>query len=243
MTGGSKAPITPIRAVLHAFTLVILTSMIPALLGVEQASDALVVRLHDLAQAVPGEPHRDALAPGSSTCVTLAITTCALPFAFTMPGVTLRTRHMFGVGFGFGFGFAIGFGFGFGFGAVVGGVSRRRDERRGVALLFAPFVSLPSPVAGRRVDVGPGLGDARREPIARSTPGPSVPRLHCSRAPPVIEQLPFTGCCVTARNVTPPGAASVDDVVRLVRAVVPHPHRVGDVRLSVDELRPAASHP
>ena len=34
VTGGSKTPTTPIRALLHAFTLVILTSRIPALPGV-----------------------------------------------------------------------------------------------------------------------------------------------------------------------------------------------------------------
>src|SRR4029079_1537844 len=45
-------------------------------------------------------------------------------------------------------------------------------------------------------------------PITRSTPGPSVPRLHCSRTPPVIEQPPLAGGWVMATNVTPLGAAS-----------------------------------
>ena len=95
-----------------------------------------------------------------------------------------------------------------GFGFVVGGVTGAVTSVEAHALLFPPFVSLPSPVAIAQLTYVPVCVTRAETPITRSTPGPSVPRLHCSRTPPVIEQLPFTGCCVTARNVTPLGAAS-----------------------------------
>ena len=64
-----------------------------------------------------------------------------MPCALTLPGVTLRTRQISGVGFG------VGFGFGFGVGVVVGGVTGAVTSVDAHSVLFAPFVSLPLPVA------------------------------------------------------------------------------------------------
>ena len=94
------------RALLHALALVIFTSMIPALLGVSvrRAMPCLFV-VTTFAKPVP--VNRTATpCTGVRERVTLASTTCALPLAFTIPGVTLSTRQMFRIGFGFGFGFA-----------------------------------------------------------------------------------------------------------------------------------------
>ena len=85
--------------------------------------------------------------------------------------------------FGVGFGFAVGFGFDFavcfdvtgGFGVVVGGVTGAVTSVDASSVLFAPFVSLPSPVPGRRVDVRPGLGHPRRESDHPLHPGPQCP--------------------------------------------------------------------
>ena len=96
-----------------------------------------------------------------------------------------------------------------GFGVVVGGVCGAVTSVDASSVLFAPFVSLPSPVPVAELTYVPVWVTRAESPIVRSTPGPSVPRLHCSRTPPAIEQLPVTGCCVTARKVTPLGAASV----------------------------------
>ena len=69
-------------------------------------------------------------------------------------------------------------------------------------------MSLPFPVAIAQLTYVPVCVTRAETPITRSTPGPSVPRLHCSRTPPVIEQPPLAGGWVIARNVTPLGAAS-----------------------------------
>src|SRR6188472_610120 len=135
--------------------------------------------------------------------VTLATTSWLLPFALTMPGVTLSTRQTFTTGFGFSCGL-VGFGLGVGAGGVTGAVTSVDAHAR----LLEPFVSLPSPVAIAQLTYVPVCVTRAETPITRSTPGPSVPRLHCSRTPPVIEQPPLTGGWVTARNVTPLGAAS-----------------------------------
>src|SRR6478736_4395869 len=82
---------------------------------------------------------------GFRDCVTLAITSWRLPVAFTIPGVTLRTRHMGACAAGLGLGFATGFGFGVG--AAVGGVAGDVTSVDASSVLFIPFVSLPSPVA------------------------------------------------------------------------------------------------
>ena len=75
------------------------------------------------------------------------------------------------------------------------------------SVLFAPFVSLPFPVAMAEFTIVPACVTRAVSTIDRSTPGPSVPSEH-SRSAGVTVQDPFTGC-VTARNVTPLGAASV----------------------------------
>ena len=75
------------------------------------------------------------------------------------------------------------------------------------ALLLAPFVSWPLPVPVAQLAYVPVWVTRAETPITRSTPGPSVPSEQFSSAA-LIVQLPATGCCVTARNVTPPGAAS-----------------------------------
>ena len=97
---------------------------------------------------------------------------------------------------------------GFGLGVAAGGVTGAVTSVEAHALLFPPFVSLPSPVAIAQLTYVPVCVTRAETPITRSTPGPSVPRLHCSRTPPVIEQPPLAGGWVTARNVTPLGAAS-----------------------------------
>ena len=80
-----------------------------------------------------------------------------------------------------------------GFGFVVGGVTGAVTSVDAHAMLFAPFVSLPSPVPVAQLTYVPVWLTRADTPIARSTPGPSVPRLHCSSTPPEIEQLPFDG--------------------------------------------------
>src|SRR5262245_5972648 len=75
-------------------------------------------------------------------------------------------------------------------------------------MLFAPFVSFPFPVPVAQFTYVPVCVTRAPSPITRSTPGPSDPSEHCNNTPPEIEQLPFTGCCVTDTNMTPPGAAS-----------------------------------
>ena len=139
--------------------------------------------------------------------VTFARTICRLPLAFTRPGVTFSTTHALGFGltacgFGFGFGFVVGFGVG-----VVGGVTGAVTSVDAQCVLLAPFVSLPFPVPVAQLTYVPVWVTRAEKPIVRSTPGPSVPSVQLSSAA-VIVQLPLTGCCVTARNVTPPGAAS-----------------------------------
>ena len=53
----------------------------------------------------------------------------------------------------------------------------------------------------------------------------------------VVVQLPPSGCNVTVRNVTPPGAASVRTTLcAWFGPLLAHLDRVGDVRLPVDEL-------
>ena len=103
---------------------------------------------------------------------------------------------------GFGLGFVTG-----GFG-VVGGVTGAVTSVDAHSMLFAPFVSLPLPVPVAQLTYVPVCVTRAESPIVRSTPGPSVPRLHCRSTPPESEQLPLTGCCVIPVNVTPLGAAS-----------------------------------
>src|SRR4029079_15916064 len=75
-----------------------------------------------------------------------------------------------------------------------------RDPRAG-------FVSPPSPASGAQLSYVPVWVTRAETPIVRMTPGPSVPRLQLSSAG-VTVHVPSTGCVVTARNVTPLGAAS-----------------------------------
>ena len=133
-----------------------------------------------------------------------------------------------------GFGVTVALGFGFGVGAAAGGVAGavRASTRRRVV---APFVSLPSPFPVAELRNVPLWVTRAESPIVRSTPGPSVPRVHWSSAD-VMVQLPPAGCWVTAEERDPTRCrVGDDDVVRLVRAVVPHPQRVGDRRLAVHE--------
>ena len=75
------------------------------------------------------------------------------------------------------------------------------------AVLFAPFVSLPLPMPVAQFTYVPVCATRAESPIVRSTPGPSVPRLHCSSTPERV-QPPLAGVCVIPMNVTPLGAAS-----------------------------------
>ena len=120
----------------------------------------------------------------------------------------VNTRHRFATGFGFEPAFGAGVGFGFGLaGGVTGGVSAAGTSVSAQSLLFAEFVSPPSPTTVAQFAYVPVCVTRAESPIVRMTPGPSVPRLQSSSAE-VTVQLPPTGCVVTARNVTPLGAAS-----------------------------------
>ncbi len=115
--------------------------------------------------------------------------------------LTVSTRQRFGAGLGF------GWGFGLETGGVTGGVRGAVTSVSAQSLLFAEFVSPPSPATVAQLSYVPVWVTRAETPIVRMTPGPSVPRLQSS-SDGVTVQVPSTGCVVTARNVTPLGAAS-----------------------------------
>ena len=193
---------TPIRAVLHAFALVIFTSTIPALRGsIERRATPWAFVLTTLLRPVPLK--RTATpSTGFRECVTFATTSWRLPFALTIPGVTSRTRQMFTCGRGFGFETGLGVGAG-----AAGGVAGAVTSVDASSVLFAPFVSLPFPVAVAELTNVPVWPTRAESPIVRSTPGPSVSSEQLSSVGVRVHE-PASGCCVTVTNVTPLGAAS-----------------------------------
>src|SRR6187401_2166310 len=115
---------TPIRAVLHAFALVIFTSMIPAVRGaIELRATPWAFVLTTLLRPLP---------PKWTATPTTGFREC----------VTFRTRQMLTCGRGLGFETGLGVGAG-----AAGGVAGAVTSVDASSVLFAPFVSLPFPVA------------------------------------------------------------------------------------------------
>src|SRR5262245_52131951 len=134
------------RAVLHALALVMRTSTMPALFGLMP----ILARPFAFVRAVfviplPAKrtamPLTRAVAPFGA--VSLARTNWTRPFARTRPGVTFSVGHTYTGGLTAGF----GFGLGWGLGCAVGGVTGAVTSVDAHSMLFAPFVSLPLPVA------------------------------------------------------------------------------------------------
>src|SRR4029079_16433419 len=190
------------RAVLHAFTLVMRTRLIPAFV-VLKPTVATPLAFVFAASDTPTPVNRT-FTPftGFRDRVTLASSACRAPFAFTSLVWMVRTRHRFaaGVAVGFGVGFGLTGGVTAGVKGATGGVVTTVSAQ---SLLFAGFVSPPSPATVAQLSYVPPWVTRAETPIVRMTPGPSVPRLQLSSAG-VTVQVPSTGCVVTARNVTPP---------------------------------------
>src|SRR5262245_23287234 len=133
------------RAVLHAFTLVMLTRMIPAFVVLKEMR-ARPLPFVSAANETPAPVNRT-LTPftGLREPVTFATIAWSAPFAFTSFVLMVRTRHRFGAGFGLGLACGFGFGVAGGVAGVTGGVSGAVTSVSAQSLLFAEFVSPPSP--------------------------------------------------------------------------------------------------
>ena len=164
-----------------------------------------------------------------------ATTSWRLPFAFTIPGRDLEdtadVRAPASAS-------AVRLASASAVDAVAGGVAGAVTSVDASSVLFAAVRVLAvtrAPVA--ELTYVPVWVTRAESPIVRSTPGPSVPSVQLKQRGGRWCSCRPAGCNVTVEERDPArSGVRDDDVVRLVRAVVPHPHRVGDLRLAVDEL-------